>query len=118
MMSNPPTPGQRVRITGLQARGDLNGSVGTAERFHPEKQRWEVHTARMGPHGREVVLVRPSNLILQEGGEKIMRAATEEETAAGLASLPIDLDPAKAKLLHQGSAAAADACEFAAACDE
>lgn len=35
-------PGDRVTLSGLSARPDLNGAVGTLERFVPEKGRWKV----------------------------------------------------------------------------
>merc|ERR1719183_941972 len=61
--------GQYVRLTGLQARPDLNGVIGTLKEFKADKGRWavKVHKSAEGEK-----LFKATNLV----------ALTEEESAA------------------------------------
>jgi hypothetical protein len=51
--------GRHVKLTGLQARPELNGRVGVATEYNADKQRYAVKLS--GANG-ETVSVRPSNL--------------------------------------------------------
>ena len=104
--------GQRVRITGLIARPELNGRAGIARRFDTEKQRWEVWVENEA--GSVSLLVRPDRLAPCPDGD-LGVAATPEEAAISLAACPIDpqhLPPPKGAAAEDGNA-----CEFLAACD-
>ena len=105
--------GQCVRISGLTARPELNGRVGTARRFDAEKQRWEVWLENEA--GGITLLVRPERLLPCPEGDFGV-AATPEEAAASLAACPIDSQhpplPSGAEAEDGGGS------EFLAACDE
>ncbi|CAE8736282.1 unnamed protein product [Polarella glacialis] len=60
--------GARVRISGLQARPELNEVVGRLLRFVPEKDRWAVQLESSdGSAPSESVLIRPGNLRCEGG---------------------------------------------------
>lgn len=79
--------GQRVTLTGLIARPDLNGKVGMALRFLSEPQRWEVQLST-----GEGLRVKPINLTAEGGPSRVLvfwgdarwsRAQLLGETARG-----------------------------------
>jgi hypothetical protein len=79
--------GQRVTLTGLVARPELNGKVGMALRFLREPQRWEVQLST-----GEGLKVKPVNLLESGGAARVMifwgdarwsRAQLLGETARG-----------------------------------
>jgi hypothetical protein len=79
--------GQRVTLTGLVARPELNGKIGMALRFLSEPQRWEVQLTT-----GEGLKVRPVNLSAEGGPSRVLvfwgdarwsRAQLLGETARG-----------------------------------
>ena len=82
------TADARVRITGLQSKPELNGSVGTATSFVSSKGRWEVRL-----DSQVCVVVKPDNMVLiAPGVSKIDAVRTPVRASRGLYVSEMNLD--------------------------
>ena len=82
--------GDKVRVTGLESRKELNGRYGTLLQFDPDAQRWGVELEDFGTEKGMRLVIKPTNLrvLPQVGTPAYKDRISELRRQAGLEPWP------------------------------